>query len=146
MKNSLRITILLFLTAVILGSMGCTKRDPSFLNGKVAEMIDCDVVHDEEHAYALLYPGVTDHDTFASTAESIYEYFPVTADYELTLTAWDFRTGIGNGNEVLKGQYRVEFDGKAFIVTATWLSDEGGSGFTEFRVASEEDLNSAQGT
>lgn len=124
--------------------VACFKADPALLNEKVTEMIDLDVAHDAKGGYAMLYPGVTDQETFCSTADKIYEYFPVTAGYSWKLGQWHYTKGLSNGSEVYEGQYEVSFDGRVFLIYAVWQSDEGGSGFIKFQIVSQEDWLAAQ--
>ena len=137
--------IITILLSVLLVSClaGCTIANPSLLNEKVVAMIDYTVQQDTENGYAMLYPGVSDADTYRSTAKQIYEYFPVTAGYTWELQQWHITQGINNSASVYEGQYKVEFDGKLFYVIAIWRSDSDEEGFTRFQVASEEDWNAA---
>ncbi|MBO7375579.1 MAG: hypothetical protein J6V01_00645 [Clostridia bacterium] len=123
---------------------GCAKADPKLLSEKVTEMIDLSVARDTDARFSMLYPGVTDADTYRSTAEQIDNYFPVTAGYTLELQEWYFTKGLINENETYEGEYKVEFDGKVFYVAVTWYHDSAGEGFTRFRVVSEEELNAAR--
>ena len=75
------------------GSSILNNEKVQLLNEKFVELIDCDVAHDSESAYALLYPGVTDSETFNETAQSMYVYFPVTEDYTWELVNWDIYIG-----------------------------------------------------
>ena len=149
MKRTAMIFLLIvLLTAAILlifGLPGCSAPDPTLLNEKVVEMIDRDAAHDPEGAYAMLYPGVTDRETFLSTIEWIYEYFPVTEGYTWELEQWNSTKQLAGGDLVTQnGIYRVEFEGRTFHVVAVWRSDENGSGFTRFQVINEEDWATVQ--
>ena len=116
------------------------------LNSKVSELIDCDVARDSESAYSLLYPEVTDSETFSETAKLIYDYFPVTEGYTMELLQWDRYVGTGkNADEsFMSGQYKIEFDGNLFYAFVTWRRDSEGEGFTQFRVINEEDYKEMQ--
>ncbi len=140
-----RVFALLLAAIYVICLAACSsKAEPTLLNEKVTAMIDLDASHDAEGAYAMLYPGVTDRETFCSTAEKMYEYFPVTAGYSWKLGQWEYTKGLSNGSEVYEGQYEVSFDERVFLIHAVWRSDEGGSGFTRFQVVSREDWLAAQ--
>ncbi len=139
-----RIVSMLLAVACAICFAACSKADPALLNEKVTAMIDLDAAHDAEGAYAMLYPGVIDAETFCSTAEKMYEYFPVTAGSSWKLGQWEYTKGLSNGSEVYEGQYEVSFDERIFLIHAVWRSDEGGSGFTRFQVVSQEDWRAAQ--
>ena len=139
-----RFIALLLAAVCLLCLAACTKKEPTLLNEKVTAMIDCDVAHDPETGYALLYPGVTDHETFIATAEKMYAYFPVTAGYTWKLGRWNYTKAMSSGKEVYEGEYEVTFDDRTFLVYAVWRSDEGGVGFTRFQVVSQEDYLAAQ--
>ncbi len=124
---------------------GCAKADPKLLDEKVAEMIDLSVARDIDARYSMLYPGVTDAETYRSTAEQIDSYFPVTAGYTLDLQEWYYTKGLTDGSETYEGKYKAEFDGKVFFIVVTWYHNADGEGFTRFRIVSEEDMNAANG-
>ena len=139
-----RILALLLAAMCLLCLAACAKKEPTFLNEKVTAMIDCDVAHDPVGGFALLYPGVTDLETFTATAEQMYAYFPVTAGYTWKLGRWNYTKAMSSGNEVYEGEYEVTFDGRTVLIYAVWRSDEGGAGFTRFQVVSQEDYLAAQ--
>ena len=146
MRTRLRhFLVLFFALCFVLCFAGCTiKADISFLNEKVVEMIDLEVKHDTEGAYALLYPGVMDPEAYRSTVNQIYEYFPVTEGYKWELKQWNVTKGVNNDDKTYEGQYNVEFDGKVFLIFVDWHSDKEGSGFRRFQIVSEEDWNASQ--
>ena len=136
-------SVLLFLSFLACLS-GCAKVDPSFLTGKVTEMIDLSISHDVDGKYALLHPGVTDRETFGHTDELLREYFPVVAGYSCEMQQYNQTKGINNDLEVYEGLYLVQFEGQSFRIIARWRSDPEGSGFTEYRIFNEEDWQAAQ--
>lgn len=145
MKKLIKYVVaVLLLTSIIVAASGCASASPAFLNDKVKEMIDLDVAQDTDGAYAMLYPGTTDKETHDATAKKIYEYFPVVEGYTCEVEQWKVSKGVGNGIAVYEGQYKVEFDGKLFIVLAAWRTDNEGSGFTRFQIINEDDWNAAQ--
>ena len=145
MKTQMKRIIALLLAAWCLACLAaCASKEPTLLNEQVTAMIDCDVVHDAEGGFALLYPGVTDRETYLATAEKMYAYFPVTAGYAWKLGRWNYTKAMSSGDEVYEGEYEVIFDGRTFLIYAVWRSDEGGAGFTRFQVVSQEDYLAAQ--
>ena len=113
------------------------------LNSKVVELLDCDVARDPDGAFALLYPDVTDIDTFKETAELIYEYFPITEGYTWELLQWDNYKS-SNHDNFMTGKYKVEFDDTLYYIFVTWRYDDEAEGFTQYRVISEKDYEDAQ--
>ena len=140
-RNSLLLRTLAVILAVCLAAClaGCAKGDPELLNEKVVKLLDLDAARDTETAYSMLYPGVTDLEAYRTSAEKIYEYFPVSADYTWELLEWNVTKSITNSNEIYDGRYKVTFDGQVFYVYAVWRSDPNGSGFTRCQVVSEAD-------
>ena len=156
MNNKTNRIISLFLVILLVFCLGgCAPKGNSgssilnnekvqLLNEKFVELIDCDVAHDSESAYALLYPGVTDSETFNETAQSIYVYFPVTEDYTWELLNWDIYIGktiVGKkeASNYMTGQYKIEFGENVYYAFVTWRYDSEAEGFTQFRIISEKD-------
>ncbi len=147
MKRSVLFLLAAFLVlSSVVCLTGCAKRSSATtLKEKVVAMIDCDVAQDTEGAYALLYPGVMDFETYRTTAEQIYEYFPVTAGYTCQMQAWNATNTIGaHAAKTYEGRYKVEFDEKTFYILVTWRSDKNGSGFTGFQILNEADWLASQ--
>ena len=146
LMNSLikRVLAIILAVSTVFCLVGCVEADPTLLNEKVTAMIDLSVEHDAVTRYSMLYPGVTDADTYLSTVELIDDYFPVTAGYTWELQQWNITKGTKNSVEIYDGQYKVEFDGRVFFIIATWRSDSDGEGFTRFQIVSEEDQIAAK--
>ena len=135
---------ILCLAAVLLIALlltGCSAISSDSLDAHVRQMLDLNVKGDAEASYALLYPGVTDEKTYRETFAQILEYFPITEDYTMTMEHYgrtkriDTDAGIYEG-----GQYKVEFDGQVFHAFVEYRSNKQGSGFTMFRIVSQQDL------
>ena len=139
-----RILAIILAVSIVSCLAGCSKVTPSLLTEKVTEMIDLSVDRDTESRYALLYPDVTDIDTYRITTEMIDDYFPVTEGYTLELQQWNITKGVNNKTEIHEGEYKAEFDGNVFYINAVWRSDSDGEGFVRFWVVSEEEWNDAQ--
>ena len=135
---------LLCLTAVLLLALlltGCSTISSDELDARVRQMLDLDAKGDCDASYALLYPGVTDEETYKETFAQILEYFPVTEDYTMTLEHYGKTTRIGtDAGTVEDGQYKVEFDGQVFHAYVEYVTNKQGSGFTMFRIVSQQDL------
>ncbi len=138
------ILVLLLAVACVACLAACSKKEPALLNEKVVEMIDLDVTRDAEGGFAMLYPGVTDKETFCATADQVYAYFPVTAGYSWKLGQWNYIQRLSDKAEVYEGQYEISFDGRVFLIFAVWQTDASGSGFTRFQIVSQEDYLAAQ--
>ena len=135
---------ILCLAAVLLIALlltGCSAISSDSLDAHVRQMLDLNVKGDAEASYALLYPGVTDEKTYRETFAQILEYFPITEDYTMTMEHYgrtkriDTDAGIYEG-----GQYKVEFDGQVCHAFVEYRSNKQGSGFTMFRIVSQQDL------
>ena len=145
MKPLTKRTLSVLLAVVCIACLAaCSKADPALLTEKVTAMLDLDVARDAEGGYAMLYPGMTDRDTYLATADQIYAYFPVTAGYTCKLGQWNYTKALGSGAEVYEGLYDVSFDEQVFLIYAVWRSDKDGAGFTKFQIVSEEDYLAAQ--
>ena len=67
---------LLCLTAVLLLALlltGCSTISSDELDARVRQMLDLDAKGDCDASYALLYPGVTDEETYKETFAQILE-------------------------------------------------------------------------
>ena len=135
------------LAAVLLLTLllaGCGAISSDALDARVRQMLDLDVKGDCEASYALLYPGVTDEETYRKTFAQILEYFPITEGYTMTLEHYGRTKRIGTDAGTFEdGQYKVEFDGHVFHVFVDYKSNKQGSGFTMFRIVSQQDLAGA---
>lgn len=136
--------ILFCLTIVLLLALmlsGCVGISSDSLDAHVRQMLDLNVKGDAEASYALLYPGVTDEKTYRETFAQILEYFPITEGYTMTLEHYGRTKRIGsNAGTYEDGQYKMEFDGQVFHAFVEYRSNRQGSGFTMFRVVSQQDL------
>ena len=120
---------------------GCSAISSDSLDAHVRQMLDLNVKGDAEASYALLYPGVTDEKTYRETFAQILEYFPITEGYTMTLEHYGRTKRIGsNAGTYEDGQYKVEFDGQVFHAFVEYRSNRQGSGFTMFRIVSQQDL------
>ena len=145
MKRASRqlIVIVLIISFAVLAA-GCDAIKPSFLSEKVTEMLDGYAAQDIEKTYSLLYPGLVDEESYVGLAEGIYEYFPVPAEYKLIQDEFKYTRTLNPKRDIADAQYKIEFDEKVFYAVVEWFSDEGGSGFTTFRIFNEEDWAMAQ--
>ena len=135
------LTVVLLLTLLL---TGCGAISSGALDARVRQMLDLDVKGDCDASYALLYPGVTDEETYRETFTQILEYFPVTEGYTMTLEHYGRTKRIGTDAGTFEdGQYKVEFDGQVFHAFVEYRSDKQGSGFTMFRIVSQQDLAGA---
>ena len=136
--------ILFCLTIVLLLALmlsGCAGISSDALDARVRQMLDLEVKGDCEASYALLYPGVTDEDTYKETFAQILEYFPITEGYTMTMEHYGRTKRIGTDAGIYEdGQYKVEFDGQVFHAFVEYRSNRQGSGFTMFRIVSQQDL------
>ena len=137
---------ILLIVSIAFSLGGCSKSvDSGALDEKVKEMIDCYAAHDMSGQYSMIYPGIIDQDEYKSVAEELYEYFPVTSGYTLELQQFRATKRVGSSSQnILEGQYKVEFEGKIFYIAVSWQSDKEASGFTAFRAVNEEEWNAAQ--
>ena len=120
---------------------GCAAISSDDLDAHVRQMLDLDVKGDAEASYALLYPGVTDEETYKETFAQILEYFPITEGYTITLEHYGRTKRIGSDAGTYEdGQYKVEFDGQVFHAYVEYRSNKQGSGFTMFRIVSQQDM------
>ena len=135
---------LLCLAAVLLLALlltGCSAISSDALDTRVRQMLDLDVKGDCEASYALLYPGVTDEETYKKTFAQILEYFPITEGYTMTMEHYGRTKRIGTDAGTLEdGQYKVEFDGQVFHAYVEYVTNKQGSGFTVFRIVSQQDM------
>ncbi len=142
-KNTNR-KILFCLAAVLLVFVllaGCAAVNSDAMDAHVRQMLDLDVKGDAEASYALLYPGVTDEETYRNSFAQIQAYFPITEGYTMTLEHYGKTKQIGTDSGTYESaQYKVEFDGQVFHVYVDYKSNKQGSGFTMFRVVSQLDL------
>ena len=136
--------VLLCLAAVLLMVLlltGCGAISSDALDAHVRQMLDLDVKGDCDASYALLYPGATDEKTYKETFAQILEYFPVTEGYTITMEHYGRTKRIGTDAGTLEdGQYKVEFDGQVFHAYVEYLTNKQGSGFTVFRIVSQQDM------
>lgn len=135
---------ILCLAAVLLIALlltGCSAISSDSLDAHVRQMLDLNVKGDAEASYALLYPGVTDEKTYRETFAQILEYFPITEDYTMTMEHYGRTKRIDTDAGIYEdGQYKVEFDGQVFHAFVEYRSNKQGSGFTMFRIVSQQDL------
>ena len=137
-KSLFCLTAVLLLTLLLVGCAGISS---DALDARVQQMLDLDVKGDCEASYALLYPGVTDEETYRKTFAQILEYFPVTEGYTMTMEHYGRTKRIGTDAGTLEdGQYKVEFDGQVFHAYVEYVTNKQGSGFTLFRIVSQQDL------
>ena len=133
----LRFTAILLLSLLL---TGCGAVSSDALDAHVREMLDLDVKGDCEASYALLYPGLTDEETYKKTFAQILEYFPVTEGYTMTMEHYGRTKRIGtDAGTVEDGQYKVEFDGQVFHAYVEYVTNKQGSGFTVFRIVSQQE-------
>ena len=143
MKSKAKIILsILLVAASIICLAGC--KDITMLNEKFVELIDYVVVHDSNSIYPMFFPGGTDRESFDTTMEQIYDYFPVTEGYTWEIVQWDRYKGVRNGNNLIGGQYKVEFDDQVFYVAVTWRYTSEASGFVEFQIGNENDQQGNQ--
>jgi len=120
---------------------GCAGISSDALDARVRQMLDLNVKGDCDASYALLYPGVTDEDTYRETFAQILEYFPITEGYTVTMEHYGRTKRVGTDAGTFEdGQYKVEFDGQVFHAFVEYRSNKQGSGFTMFRIVSQQDL------
>ena len=135
---------ILCLAAVLLIALlltGCSAISSDSLDAHVRQMLDLNVKGDAEASYALLYPGVTDEKTYRETFAQILEYFPITEDDTMTMEHYGRTKRIDTDAGIYEdGQYKVEFDGQVFHAFVEYRSNKQGSGFTMFRIVSQQDL------
>ncbi len=139
-----KILIIVLIVAFAFCITGCGGKKGALLDEKVSGMIDCLVAQDGDGAYAYIYPEDTLKDSFLSTVEDIYEYFPVTPGYTVEREGYSYKKSLNSGSDIIEGQYKVEFDGNVFYIIASWRSDDKGSGFTTFYAFNEEDWAKAK--
>ena len=153
MKSKVKIIFSVLLVAVsivclcscrIIIPMSKDNKSVTFLNEKFVELIDYVVVHDSDSIYPMFFPGGTDRESFDATMEQIYDYFPVTEGYTWEIVQWDRYKGVRNGNNLIGGQYKVEFDDQVFYVAVTWRYTSEASGFVEFQIGNENDQQGNQ--
>ncbi len=137
------ITIVL-IAALVFCMSGCGFKQGAFLDEKVSELIDCFAAQDADGSYALIYPDGTDMESYLSSVEKIYEYFPVTTGYTMERQEFSYKKSLSDGSDIIEGQYQVEFGGKVFYIIVTWRTDDEVSGFTNFYAFNEEDWAKAQ--
>ena len=135
---------LLCLATVLLLALlltGCAGISSDALDARVRQILDLNVKGDCDASYALLYPGVTDEDTYRETFAQILEYFPITEGYTVTMEHYGRTKRVGTDAGTFEdGQYKVEFDGQVFHAFVEYRSNKQGSGFTMFRIVSQQDL------
>lgn len=140
-KNHRNIVCLAAVLLITLLLTGCSAISSDALDARVRQMLDLEVKGDCDASYALLYPGVTDEDTYRETFTQILEYFPITEGYTITLEHYGKTKRIGTDAGTYEdGQYKVEFDGQVFHAFVEYRSNKQGSGFTMFRIVSQQDL------
>jgi len=138
-RKSLGCLTVVLLLALLL--TGCAGISSNALDARVRQMLDLEVKGDCDASYALLYPGVTDEDTYRETFAQILEYFPITEGYTMTMEHYGRTKRIGTDAGIYEdGQYKVEFDGQVFHAFVEYRSNKQGSGFTMFRIVSQQDL------
>ena len=137
----IRVTVALLLVVLAFSLIGCAGIDTDAMEQRTRAMLDCDVSGDADSSFALLYPGVTDAETYRETFRQIHEYFPITEGYTLSLEKYNVTKQVGTQSRTIEtAQYRVEFDGQVFYVYTEYISDKLNSGFTVFRIVSQIDM------
>jgi len=140
-KYGIRATAVLLLLALVFSLSGCAGIDTDAMEQRVRAMLDCDVAGDVEGSFELLYPGVTDEESYRKTFQQIQEYFPITEGYTLNLEKFNVTKQVGTQSRTVEtAQYRVEFDGQVFYVYTEYVSDKLSSGFAVFRIVSQIDM------
>lgn len=140
-KNHRYILCLVAVLQLTLLLTGCAGISSDALDARVRQMLDLEVKGDCDASYALLYPGVTDEDTYRETFAQILEYFPITEGYTVTMEHYGRTKRVGTDAGTFEdGQYKVEFDGQVFHAFVEYRSNKQGSGFTMFRIVSQQDL------
>lgn len=140
-KYGIRATAVLLLLALVFSLSGCAGIDTDAMEPRVRAMLDCDVAGDVEGSFELLYPGVTDEESYRKTFQQIQEYFPITEGYTLNLEKFNVTKQVGTQSRTVEtAQYRVEFDGQVFYVYTEYVSDKLSSGFAVFRIVSQIDM------
>ena len=123
---------------------GCSKADLTLLNEKTVAMLDLSVERDTEGRFSMIYPGVTDIESYRSTAEMMDEYFPITSGYTWKRLEWHITTDLSKSSKFYDGLYQVVFDENVFYLYATWRADRDGEGFTNFQIVNEAEWEAAQ--
>lgn len=114
------------------------------LTEKVKAMLACSIAHDEDGAYALLYPGIMERDDYHEVFLQISEYFPVKEGYTLTMQSARSNKNITANSTSMQGQYLVEFDGQAFYLFVIHVETSDASGFQQFRVVNKAEYDGLQ--
>lgn len=133
MKKILALSLALALVFA-LGACAAMDKLGEPLTAQVEKMLACQLAGDEAGAYALLYPGVIDEESYHGLFAQICDYFPLTEPYELSLQRINKNANITAKQTVLEGQYLVEFDGQAFYLLVSYVSGPDGEGFQTFRI------------
>lgn len=132
---------LFLLLALTLTLAGCDLLKTEDMEQRVRAMLDRDVAGDREGSYALLFPGITDEETYREIFPQIQEYFPITEGYSLTLESYHITRQIGTSRRTVEdAEYRVSFDEQEFKIYVQYVTEAKRAGFTEFRVVSQRDL------
>ena len=142
MKRTLmRVSVFLFLVVWAISLAGCSVIDTDAMDQRVRSMLDCEVNGDVDGAFALLYPGVADEESFRAAFQQIQDIFPITADYTLTLQSYNGTKQIGTETRTVEtAQYQVEFDAQVFFLYAVYISDNACNGFSVYRIIRQTDM------
>jgi hypothetical protein len=134
-----RITLILCILLVLalgIGMTGCMEVDTEPLDQQVRTLLDCCARQDMDGAWALMYPGSVDRDSFRESFERLTEECPVSGEYSLTLQNYHKNTMLGTKKEVVEtAQYLLELGDQSFEIAVELHSDANGSGFTNIQAA-----------
>ena len=137
MKKTIDVILLLLLVLVLeIGLTGCMELDTEPLDQQVRALLDCCARQDMDGAYALMYPGSVDRDSFRESFERLAEEYPVSGEYSLTLQNYHKNTMLGTKKEVVEtAQYLLELGEQSYEIAVEYHSDGDGSGFTNIQAA-----------
>lgn len=138
MKKNITFILSLALVLVLgLCLTGCMEVDTEPLDQQVRALLDCCAGQDVDGAYALMYPGAMDRDSYRASFDKMAEEFPIPEDYLLTLQKYNKNTMLGTNKRVVEeAQYLMEFGEQIYEITVEFRSDQDGSGFTDIHAAS----------
>ena len=142
LKSILRRTgTLILLLALSLTMAGCDMLKTDAMEQRVRAMLDTVAAGDREGSYALLFPGITDEETYQEAFQQMQAYFPIAEGYFLTLENYHITRWIGARFQIVEdAEYQVRFDEQEFRIYVQHVTEVKRAGFTEFRVVSQKDL------
>lgn len=146
-KSIMKCLLIVLTMALLFALSACSGKNDTALptaEEKVQQMLECQKQGDAAGAYALLYPGIVDLETYTGVFQQICEYCPLTDGFTTERTGYDVFNRVGSSPKAIVNlSYTLVNDGTEYLISAAYQTDSEGEGFTRFQLISRADYDAA---